>query len=250
MQMSSRELQSLYKGSLLGLGWSLLTPLLMLLVYTFVFGVVFKARWGADLGQDQAMFAMVLFAGVLIHGLMSEVLNRAPVSIVAHPNYVKKVVFPIEILPVVQLVVALVHALLAIAVLISVLIFKHQLHWSVLWTPLVILPFVVLILGLAWFLAAIGVFVRDTRLVMPMLTMVMMFLAPVFYPLDAVPEIFRSFMWLNPLTFVIEQARAVLIWGHCPDLTGLAVYSAVSCLIAWCGFFTFQKARKVFADVL
>jgi lipopolysaccharide transport system permease protein len=248
--MTRRELQSRYKGSVLGLSWSLLTPLLMLLVYTFVFSVVFKARWGGDLGQDKAMFATILFVGVLIHGLMSEVLNRAPISIVAHPNYVKKVVFPIEILPVVHLAVALVHTLLAIIVLLAVLLMQHQLHWSVLWAPLVILPFTVLILGFAWFLAALGVFVRDTSLVMPMLTMVMMFLAPVFYPLNAVPETFRNFMWLNPLTFIIEQVRAVLIWGQSPDFTGLALYSMMACLLAWCGFAWFQKTRKVFADVL
>lgn len=250
LQLTRRELQSRYKGSVLGWGWSLLTPCLMLGVYSFVFGVVFKARWGAALPQGEGKFAMVLFVGVLLHGLLSEVLNRAPLAIISQPNYVKKVVFPVEVLTLVHLSAALVHSCLAISVLIAAMAIQQQLHWGVLWLPLLMLPFAVFILGLAWFLAALGVFVRDTALVMPMLTMVMMFMAPVFYPLSAVPEAYRDWMWLNPLTFVIEQMRAVLFAGVLPDFAGLALYSLLAVVVAWAGFAWFQKTRKGFADVL
>jgi lipopolysaccharide transport system permease protein len=250
LQMIGRELQSRYQGSWLGWAWSLITPMLMLLVYTFVFGVVFKAHWATTLPAGQGMFAMVLFIGVLAHGLISEVLNRAPTSVLAHPNYVKKVVFPIEILPVVQLAAALAHTMLAMSVLVVALAIQHQLHWSVLWAPVVMLPFTLLTLGLAWFLASVGVFLRDTTLIMPMLTMAMMFMAPVFYPLNAVPAAFRRLMSLNPLTFIIEQLRAVMVLGQAPDLVGLAAYSTIACLLACLGFAWFQKTRKGFADVL
>lgn len=250
MQMTLRELQGRYQGSLLGWGWSLLTPGLMLAVYSFVFGVVFKARWGTALPQREGMFAMVLWVGVLMHGLLSEVLNRAPSAIVSHPNFVKKVVFPLEILPVVHLVAALVHACLAMSLLLVALVIQHQMSWTILWLPLLMLPFAILTLGIAWFLASLGVFVRDTAMVTPMVTMVMMFMAPVFYPLNAVPEAFRSWMWLNPLTFVIEQMRAVVFGGLQPDFYGLIFYSLIACLLAWGGFGWFQKTRKGFADVL
>jgi lipopolysaccharide transport system permease protein len=197
------------------------------------------------------VFSVVLFVGMIVHGLLAEVLNRAPSLILSNVNFVKKVVFPLEILPVISMAAALFHSLISICVLlIAFVIFNGYLHWTVVFMPLVLLPFVFLTLGFAWMLAATGVFLRDVGQVIGMFTTVMMFLAPVFYPVTAVPEKFRPFIMANPLTFIIEQAREVLIWGRLPDWIGLGIYTVAATAVAWAGYALFQKTRKGFADVL
>lgn len=251
IQMTKREVMGRYKGSVMGLTWSFFNPVFMLVVYTFVFSVVFKARWGVGGEDSKTLFAVVLFVGMIVHGLLAEVLNRAPSLILSNINYVKKVVFPIEILPVISMVAALFHSMISLCVLlIAFVIFNGYLHWTVIFIPLVLLPFVVLTLGFAWMLASIGVFLRDVGQIIGMVTTVLMFLSPVFYPVTAVPEKFRAFIMANPLTFIIEQAREVLIWGHLPNWIGLGVYTVVAIGIAWVGYALFQKTRKGFADVL
>ncbi|MES2499605.1 MAG: ABC transporter permease [Pseudomonadota bacterium] len=251
VQMTKREVVGRYKGSAMGLAWSFFNPVFMLVVYTFVFSVVFKARWGVGGEDSKTLFAVVLFVGMIVHGLFAEVLNRAPSLILSNVNYVKKVVFPIEILPVISMAAALFHSMISLVVLlIAFVIFNGFLHWTVVFIPLVLLPFIILILGFAWILASIGVFLRDVSQVITMVTTVMMFLAPVFYPITAVPETLRPFIMANPLTFIIEQAREVLIWGHFPNWIGLGVYTVAAIAVAWAGFALFQKTRKGFADVL
>ena len=251
MQMIQREVVGRYKGSVMGLGWSFFNPILMLTVYTFVFSVVFKARWGLDPNESKTQFAVVLFVGMIVHGLFAEVLNRAPSLILSNVNYVKRVVFPLEILPVITMGAALFHTLISLLVLLSAfVIFNGYLHWTVIFIPLVLLPFVILTLGIAWMLASLGVFVRDIGQTIGIVVTVMMFLSPVFYPVTALPEEFRPLLMANPLTFIIEQSREVMIWGHLPDFIGLAFYTLESCVVAWLGFVWFQKTRKGFADVL
>jgi lipopolysaccharide transport system permease protein len=251
VQMIQREVVGRYKGSVMGLGWSFFNPILMLAVYTFVFSVVFKARWGIDTGESKTQFAVILFVGMIVHGLFSEVLNRAPSLILSNVNYVKKVVFPLEILPVIAMGAALFHSLISVCVLLAAFaIFNGFLQWTVVFIPFVLLPFIILTLGLAWMLASLGVFVRDIAQTVSIVTLIMMFLAPVFYPITALPEEFRPWLLANPLTFIIEQAREVAIWGHLPDFKGLAMYTLQSCIWAWLGFAWFQKTRKGFADVL
>lgn len=250
-QMIKREVVGRYKGSILGLAWSFFNPVLMLAVYTFVFSVVFKARWGMGEEESKTQFALVLFVGMIMHGLLAEVLNRAPGLILANVNYVKKVVFPLEILPVVSMGAALFHTLVSVGVLLAAFaLFNGYLHWTVIFTPLVVLPLIILVLGIAWILASLGVFLRDVGQTIGMVTTVMLFLAPVFYPISALPEEFRPWLTANPLTFIIEQARAVLIWGHLPDWAGLGLYTAIATITAWTGYAWFQKTRKGFADVL
>jgi lipopolysaccharide transport system permease protein len=249
-QMSRREVAGRYAGSFMGLHWAVLNPLLMLAVYTFVFSVVFKARWGGA-EEGKAQFALVLFAGLIVHALFAEVLNRAPGLIIANVNYVKRVMFPLEVLPVIALVSALFHALVSIAVLlIAFLLVNGHLHWTVVLLPFVLLPLMILTLGLAWMLASVGVFVRDIGQSIGLLTMMLLFMSPVFFPVSALPPEFQSWMMLNPLTFIIEQAREVLIWGRLPNWTGLLAYGLVGLAVAWAGFFWFQKTRKGFADVV
>jgi len=251
VRMTRREVVGRYKGSAMGLAWSFFYPVLMLVVYTFVFSVVFKARWGVGGEDGKTLFAVVLFAGMIVHGLLAEVLNRAPGLILSNANYVKKVVFPIEILPIISMGAALFHSMISLFVLlIAFVIFKGYLHYTVIFIPLVLLPFVILTLGLAWMLAAIGVFLRDVGQLIGVVTTVMLFLAPVFYPVTAVPERLRPFIMANPLTFIIEQAREVLIWGHYPNWMGLVIYTIAATVVAWAGYALFQKTRKGFADVI
>lgn len=251
VQMTKREVLGRYKGSAMGLAWSFFNPVLMLTVYTFVFSVIFKSRWGVDSEESKAQFAVVLFVGMIVHGLFAEVLNRAPSLILSNANYVKKVVFPLEILPVISMGAALFHGLISLAVLLMAFaIFNSYVHWTAIFTPLVLLPLIILTLGLGWILASLGVFLRDVGQTIGIITTVMMFLAPVFFPVTALPEEFRPWLLANPLTFIIEQAREVLIWGRQPDWIGLGIYTLTATIIAWIGYAWFQKTRKGFADVL
>jgi lipopolysaccharide transport system permease protein len=250
-QLTRREVVGRYQGSIMGMAWSFLNPLVMLAIYTFVFSVVFRTRWGGAADATRGGFAITLFAGQVVHGLLAECINRAPALVLAQPNLVKKVVFPLEILPWTLLGSALFHAAASVAVLITAqLMLAGVLHVTVLWLPLVLLPLVVLALGLAWLLAALGVYVRDIAQTTGMATTILLFLSPVFYPASALPEAYRSWLYLNPLTPVIENARMVLIEGQPPDLSRLGVTFVVSIVVAQAGFWFFQRSRKGFADVL
>ncbi|RFC39535.1 MAG: lipopolysaccharide transport system permease protein [Candidatus Nitrotoga sp. CP45] len=251
VQMTKREVVGRYKGSVMGLLWSFFNPILMLMMYTFVFSVVFKSRWGFGGEESKTQFAVLLFVGMIVHGLFSDVLNRAPSFILSNVNYVKKVMFPLEILPVIAMGAALFHSLISLGVLLAAFVlFNDYLHWTAVLAPFVLLPLVILTLGLAWILASLGVFLRDVGQTIGIITTVMMFLSPVFYPVTALPEEFRPWLMANPLTFIIEQAREVLIWGRLPDWAGLGIYTLCAIVVAWVGYVWFQKTRKGFADVL
>ncbi|MDD5410227.1 MAG: ABC transporter permease [Methylobacter sp.] len=252
VQMTKREVVGRYKGSAMGLAWSFFNPVFMLVVYTFVFSEIFKSRWDGIGGEDSKMqFAVVLFVGMIVLSLFSEVLNRAPGLILSNVNYVKKVVFPLDILPVIAMGAALFHNFISLGVLLAAFVlFNGYLHWTVIFIPFVLLPLVILTLGLSWMLASLGVFLRDVGQTIGIITSVLMFLSPVFYPVAAVPERVRPFIMANPLTFIIEQAREVLIWGHLPNWMGLGGYTLAATAIAWAGYAWFQITRKGFADVL
>lgn len=251
MQIVRREITGRYRGSLLGLAWSFLTPLLMLAVYTTFLTVMLQARWGGDEQSGPGNFTVVLFVGLIVHSMFSECINRAPSLIVQNANYVKKIVFPLEILPWVAVSSALVHAAIGlVALLVVQLAVSGALPWTLAFLPLVIAPFIFVILGFTWFLSALGVFVRDIAQLTGMLTTVMLFMSPIFYSTSSLPERVRPWIALNPLTFIIEQSRNVLIYSAPPDWGGLARYSIAALLTAWVGFWWFQKTRKGFADVL
>ena len=248
--MIKREVIGRYRGSFLGLIWSFVNPVLMLTVYTFVFGFVFKARWGQ--GEiDKFEFAMVLFAGLIVYNLFAECISRAPGLILSNVNYVKKVIFPLEILPWVALGSALFHTAINVAVLLIFLLFiGHDFFWTMLWLPIVIAPFLLLIMGLSWILASLGVFIRDVGQLIGMVLTVLMFMSPIFYPLSALPDTIKLYLFLNPLTFMVDQVRDILLWGKQPNWPYWAIYSLVSIVFAWLGLFWFEKTRKGFADVL
>ena len=249
-QMTKREVVGRYRGSVLGIAWSLLNPMLLLAVYTFVFSVVFKARWNT--GHESKMeFAIVLFAGLIVFGLFSECINRAPGLILANPNYVKKMVFPLEIMPFVLLGVSTFHAVISFFVLLLVyFLTHHMLHWTAIFLPVVLMPLVLIALGLSWFLASLGVFLRDLGHAILLLTTVLMFSSPVFYPITSLPEAFRKWLSLSPLAIAIEQTRDVIIWGVTPDWRSLGVMTFVCFVFAWLGFIWFQKTRRDFSDVI
>ncbi|MGV7223863.1 MAG: ABC transporter permease [Nitrospinales bacterium] len=250
-QMTKREVIGRYQGSILGLSWSFLRPMLMLAVYTFVFSVVFKARWDVGGDESKVQFATVLFVGLIFHGLFAEIASAAPNLVVSNVNYVKKVVFPLEILPIVSMGAALFHSTISLLVLfVALIIFNGFLYWTVLLTPIVLLPLVFASLGFAWIAASIGVFIRDVEQPIEILVMILLFISGVFFPINILPETYRPWLKSNPLAFIIEQAREVIIWGNLPDWTGLTIHIIVSILILWVGFIWFQKTRKGFADVL
>lgn len=251
-QFARREVLGRYRGSLLGLGWSFFTPLLMLGVYTFVFVGVFKARWP---GAEQAgglEFAMQIFAGLMVFNLFAEVAGRAPRLVLDQPNLVKKVVFPLEVLPWVAVLSGLFHLALSAAVLLlAILLMKPAaLGFSVLALPLVLLPLLPILLGLGWLLSALGVFLRDVGQVMNFVVSLAMFMSPVFYSLNSLSEPMRGWMFFNPLTLIIENVRRVLLQALWPEWEALALYSVVACAFALLAGLFFQITRKGFADVL
>jgi len=254
LQLIKREVVGRYRGSLLGMLWSLINPILMLAIYTFVFSVVFKIRMDQQDGSiydDKFAFALVLFVGLIIFNLFSECLSRAPGLILANVNYVKKIIFPLEILPWVNLGSALFHASISFSVLLGfLLLIDHPIHWTSIYLPIIVLPLLFLILGLSWFLASIGVFVRDIGQFIGLILTMLMFMSPIFYPASALPASVRDYLFLNPLTFIIEQTRTVILYGQSPNWIGLAAYYVIALLIAWAGMVWFEKTRKGFADVL
>jgi lipopolysaccharide transport system permease protein len=247
---TQREIQGRYKATILGSFWALVQPILMLAVYTFVFSAVFKAKWGI-VHESKSEFAIILFAGLIVFGFVAECLGRAPSLVVSNANYVKKVVFPLEILPVAALGAALFHAAVAlVAWFVARWIFVAAPEVTSLFLPVILLPICLYLLGVMWFLASLGVYLRDISYVVSMVVTALMFVSPIFFPISAVPMEYRLLIQSNPLTPVIEMTRDVLHWGRIPHAGSLIATYLVSAIVCWSGFAFFQKTRKGFADVL
>lgn len=251
-QMVKREVIGRYRGSIMGLMWSFFNPLLMLAIYTLVFSVVFKTRW-PGMGEEQSKtdFAILFFGGLIIYGLVAECINGAPNIVVSNVNYVKKVVFPLQVLPVVAVGSALFHMLVSVLVLLlAELIFTHRVPWTAILFPFILVPLLLGVSGLTWFISALGVFVRDISQVTGMLTTVLLFLSPIFYPVSAMPPGLRGWLAINPLVYFLEEGRNTLIYGRVPDFSNWLIAMAASMVVAWLGFIWFQKSRRAFSDVL
>lgn len=252
VQMTKREIANRYRGSALGFVWAFLNPLLMLAVYTFVFSVVFKARWG-EMGVEESRvdFAIILFAGLFIFNLFAEILNRAPYLVLSNANYVKKVIFPLELLPLISLGTVLFHSGLSLLVLLLVqFVFKGYIPWTTLYIPVVVLPVLLAGLGVSWLLSALTVYLRDIAQITGLLTTILLFVSSVFFPISALPARYQLIIYLNPLALVISESRKVLVFGQSPDWNILILTLSLGTLIALAGYWWFQKARKGFADVL
>lgn len=251
LNMTRREIKKKYQGTFLGLAWSFISPLLMLSVYTFVFAVVFKSRWSTNGEESRIDFAITLFAGLIVFGIFSESLNQSSGLIISNANYVKRVIFPLEIFSLVSVASILFNAAMSLLVLLLMqLIFKSSLPFTVIFSPLVVLPVVLLSLGVSWFFSAIGVYIRDIGQILGFLTTILFFTSAIFFPISALPENYQRLLKLNPFVLLIEQSRKVLIYGQPPDWGTLVILLAVSSLVAWIGYWWFQKTRKGFADVL
>ena len=246
-----REISGRYRGSLLGSVWSLLTPLLLLAVYTLVFGVIAPTRWPGAEDQGIGMFALRLLAGMVVHGLLAEALSRAPTLVTAQPNYVTKVVFPLETLAWVNLLTALFHTAMALVVLVVLNgLLGTGVAWTLLALPVIFLPYALMLMGLIWLIAAFGVYLRDlTQLIGP-LVMIAMFLGPVFYPRSAMPAAVQPWLVLNPITVPVEQVRRVVFESQWPQWDVLAQYALVALAVYLLGLWVFAKLKKGFADVL
>lgn len=249
LRLVRRDIAGRYKGSAGGIGWAVLTPLVMLGVYLFVFGVVFNPRRGATTA-DLTEYGLSLFCGVVVFSLFSECVTRSTTSVVGQPNFVKKVVFPIEILPLVTVGSALFHVVIGFGLVLLALVSMRPVSPLVLLLPLTLLPLVLLSMGMTWLISALAVYVRDIGQISGLLVSVLMFLSPVFYPVAAVPEGVRPLMQWNPLTIPIEATRGVLLHDTTPPWAPWAAHALACFAIAWLGFAFFQKTRKGFADVL
>lgn len=250
-QFARRDIESRYRGSFLGLLWSLLNPLLMLGIYSFVFSTVFKAKWGLQPADNGPPFALPLLCGLLTFNLFAEVVVRAPTLVLSSPNLVKRVVFPLETLPVSALLVGMFNMSLMLLVwAAAMLLFVGHIPATALLFPVVVLPVLLGSLGLAWFLAGIGVFVRDTAPTVAVIVQMAFYLTPIVYPVEIVPERFQHLLYINPLTLVVEDVRRVLMWGEMPHWKGLAIAVAGAVILCLFGYAFFMKGKRAFADVL
>jgi len=249
-QLWERDYVARYRGGVLGIGWSVLNPLLTLAMYSFVFVIVFKMRWPS--GPDvKGNFVFLLFTGLIVHALFAEMINRAPMLVTSNVSYVKKVVFPLEFLPLMPLLGALLNFGVGLA-LVLILVFSLQgfIPLTVFLLPLVLIPFLLATLGISYFFAALGVYVRDLAQLVGFIASVSLFASPVLYPLDSVPQHFRYVLYFNPITFTVEELRGLSILGHAPHFAGLAVYTVYALVIFYFGYTWFEKTKRGFADVL
>ncbi len=250
-QLSVREVRGRYQGSILGTGWALITPLATLGVYTLVFGVILKARWEQAESEGVAAFAIVLFAGMVAYNLFGETVGRAASLVVSRPNFVTKVVFPLEILPLTSLVAALIHSLIGVGIVVALrLVTTGEVSTTVWLLPLAYVPLLAFTAGLSWMLAAFGVFYRDLENIMSIVVQLLFFLTPILYPLSAVPDSLQPLLRLNPLTAVVEDFRRILLWDLPPDWLLLAINTTLSLAVAMLGYTCFMALRRAFADVL
>lgn len=250
VELARRDILGRYRGASFGLLWSLISPFLMLMIYTFAFGTVMGGRW-PQVEEGDTSFSIILFAALIVHGFFSECLVKSPTLITANPNFVKRVIFPIDILPWPLVLSALFHTCTTLLVfLVLRLVMDGQVAWTTVFFPLVMLPLVVLCLAMSWFLAALGVYLRDITQVTPLLSLALLFLSTAMMPLSSVPQDYRWIFMLNPLSFIIDQSRAVLLWGELPDWQGLGIYLAVALALVYAARYFFATTRRGFADVI
>lgn len=250
-RLLQRDYGSRFKGSMFGALWSILTPVLTALVFTFVFTVVFPARWGAQVNAGTFDFTLLLLTGLAVHGMFAETITRAPGLIVSNANYVTRVVFPLEILPVVSVLNGLVTAAIALViVVVANLLLNGQLHWTLIFLPAIVGPYLLFLLAACLVFAALGPYLRDLTHIVGFLVTLSLFLTPIFYPITAVPPRFQTAMHLNPLTFVVEQMRGIVLEGRIPDPWGWALYLAWALVALAAAYWLFQRLRTGFADVV
>lgn len=251
-QMLFRGIAARYRGSALGFVWSFAHPLVMLAVYTFVFGIVFKARWGVDaLEGSRATFPMIMFCGMAVYNIFSESVNSSTVSIISNQSYVKKVVFPLELIPLCNVMTSFVFGLAWFALLfMGTVLFLHKISWTMLLLPVTLLPLLLFSAGISFFVASLGVYLRDVQQIVGIMTQILFFMTPIFYPISVVPERLQWILHLNPLSGIVEQTRQLFLYGQVPDLFYCVISFTVSGIVFQLGLAWFMKTKKGFADVM
>jgi lipopolysaccharide transport system permease protein len=250
-QFTLRNVELRHKGSHLGLVWSFLNPLLMLGLYVLVFGYIFGGKFGILPGETRVDYALGVFFGLTIFHFIAEVLGVSPTFIVSNPNFVKKVVFPLQILPAAGVGAAAFHMLISLGlVLISVLVWGSGFHAGLLWLPVILLPVLLFCLGVAWFFSALGVFFRDVGQVMQFLSIALMFSSAVFYSAQKIPPAAWTYMRFNPILLAIELARNAVLWQQPLNPNRLAYLYAAGILACYLGHAFFRRMKPAFADVL
>jgi lipopolysaccharide transport system permease protein len=244
-----REIEAKYRASMLGKFWVVIFPLMMLGVYTFVFGGVFGSRWAGK--GELTDFVPMLYCGLIVHAIFAETVGKAPYLIVNNPNYVKKVIFPLELLPVGGLITAVFNSGVSfVLLLLMVLVFKHNLHWTLIFAPVVVFPLILFSIGLAWLIAALGVFFRDIEQFIGVLMSMLLFLSPVFYSVESAPLLAQQLLMVNPLSYPIEDVRNVVLMGLLPQWKPWLLNMLIAMGVAWGGLWVFENTRPAFADVV
>jgi lipopolysaccharide transport system permease protein len=250
-QFLQRDISGRYRGTFFGLFWSFLSPLLMLAVYLFVFGFIFKSRFGVQKNESTFDFGLALFCGLNLFNLFSDVVLRSPTLVLQYPNFVKKVVFPLEILPVVATGTAIFHCLVAFLPLaIGLSISRHEVPFTVLYLFIFLVPLSLLTCGASWIFAATGVFFRDIQPVLTAAITILMFMSAIFFPLQAVPENWRGLIGINPMVHLIDSGRAAIVWGMTPDWLTYSLLVSGSLAVFLLGYFVFDRSKSAFADVI
>ncbi len=249
-QLARAEVLTRYRGSVLGLAWSVLNPLFMLVVYSIVFEFLLKARWAVKT-PEETPYALALFAGILVHAFFADILTQSTTTVSKNANFVKKIVFPLEVLPVVTVISAVFNLALSLVVfLLAIVFFSNPIHASLLLIPVLFFPFILFVLGMSYMLGAVGVYIKDISQIAGMLSTMFLFLSPVLYPISILPEKIQAIAMLNPLSFIIEQLRVLALTGGAFDWQGYFVYLLFSLLFLSFGYAVFQRTRKGFADVI
>lgn len=252
-QLTAREVAQRYRGSLLGVAWSFLLPLIMLATYTFVFSFVLQSKFDVQIGSGPGRvdFALLLFAGMLMFGIFQETVGAAPTLIVGNSSFVKRVVFPLEVLPVVRLLASLVHGLIGFGILLTATLALRQTISPTIWLfPVVLAALLAFSLGVAWFVASLGVYIRDLNYIVSVTLTILFFLTPIFYPLSRLPAVFQAIMRANPLTVFVEESRSALLAGTWPNVVPLSIALVISFAALQLGYAWFMKTKRGFADVV
>jgi len=250
-QFTVREIKGRYRGTSLGALWLVAQPLILLAIYTFLFGVIFAARWPEASSGGLEEFALAAFSGLIVYSVFSESVARAPGLVAGFPNYVRKVVFPLEVLPAAAVLASLAQGIIGMALLVGAeAVFLGHVPWTAVLAPLMLLPLALLAAGTSWLLSSLGVFVRDLASVVPLLLQILFFLTPVVYPVEMVPARFRPIVALNPVSILVDGSRGLLLFGRVPDLLPLAAVTLFGAVVFVGGLAFFLRTRHAFADAV
>lgn len=255
VQLIKRNLSSKYKGTTLGVVWNFLQPLVLLLVYTYAFGMLFQSRWletsAGNLADMKFSYSIVVFCGMTVYNIFSEVVTMSPNLFVSNPNYIKKIVFPLEILPMAQVITSLISNLIWFLILfIGAVIFAGSLSWTMLLLPVVLFPYVLMLTGISFMLASLGVFFRDLAQVCMLITQIMYLMTPIFYSAEMVPDSLKFILVINPLAWFVSETRKIFVFKQLPDFLGIIIWLIIAVVVFYLGFCCLKKTKRGFADVL